>query len=451
MRGQWLPRSLFGRLLLAQIANILVLAIILPVILSHTLAATADSFIAARLARTADQVARQVEAPGDSTRIPDSSAWRGGRSFALLDPEGKILLRSPKALPEGILHMPRPGEKGLERHGRYDVLTRPLLRGGVPVGRIVVAQDRTVPDEIVDDVVDEFLGHFLWVLPLALLASLFVSLVVMRRVTGNFRRAASQADLIGLTRLDARIDEARLPSEATPLVHATNRAIARLEAGYHEQGEFVGNVAHELRTPLALLSLHTEQLPGSPQRDQLQADIEKANHVVRQLMELAAIDRLHPECRPVDSIEVARRVVESMVSIVYNARHSISLEMPDERPPPVQAVSELLEIALTNLIDNAVRHTPEGCIIWVVVEANGCLVVEDDGPGIDFDDNETGRRRFRRGGTARTDSAGLGLSIVERIMTVCGGALEVERAPNGGARIRLRMAPVDSRNVDVSS
>ncbi|WP_395398127.1 ATP-binding protein [Novosphingobium sp. BL-8A] len=448
---RWWPNSLFGKLLTAQIANIVFLAVVLPIILSHTLAATADSFVAGRLSHMATLVAGHGDATQEELdRLTRAfPAQHTGRSFALFDAGGRILARSVSPLPGGVgtpPHTTPPGKgETFTRQGQFDVLSRPIFRDGKFAGRVVVAQDRTVPDEIVDDVVDDFLRRFLWVLPVMLLASLALSLIVLLRVTGNFRRAASQADAIGLARLDARIDEARLPNEATPLVRATNRAIDRLEAGYHAQGEFVGNVAHELRTPLALLSLHTEQLPVSPQRDQLQADIEKANHVVRQLMELAAIDRLHPECRAIQPIEVAREVVETMVPIVYRSGHSIALETPETVPPPVQAVRELLVIALTNIVDNAVRHTPPGCSITVIVESEGSLVVEDDGPGIEIDAGAVGVRRFRRGDAARTDSAGLGISIVERIMRVCGGTLEVSRAASGGARLRLRMVPVNSR------
>ncbi len=443
---RWWPRSLFGKLLTAQIVNIVILSIVLPVILSHTLAATADNFVAGRLSRVAGLIAQHATAPQDELdhlgrTLPPQ---RNGRSFALFDSAGKVIARSTAPLPPGAKVPPHGTTGAFARQGQFDVLTRPIFQGDRLVGHVIVAQDRTVPDEIVDDVVDDFLRRFLWVLPVMLLASLALSLIVLRRVTGNFRRATSQADAIGLARLDARIDETQLPSEAAPLVRATNRAIDRLEAGYHAQGEFVGNVAHELRTPLALLSLHTEQLPASRQRDQLQSDIEKANHVVRQLMELAAIDRLHPECRAIHSTDVAREVVETMVPIVYRSGHSIALEIPDTVPPPVQAVRELLVIALTNIVDNAVRHTPQGCAITVIVESEGSLVVEDDGPGIEIDTGAVGVRRFRRGDAARTDSAGLGISIVERIMRVCGGALEVSRAAGGGARLRLRLVPVKS-------
>ncbi|WP_159983189.1 MULTISPECIES: ATP-binding protein [unclassified Novosphingobium] len=447
------PRSLFGKLLVAQIANIVVLAVALPMILSHTLAETADSFVAARLSRTAGLIAGHMDAP--ATKLDalarSLSARHGGRALAVFDAQGRLLAGNPQAAPAGIAVIQAGEHETFERYGRYDIFARKAHGRDGSSYRIVVAQDRTVPDEIVDNVVDDFLGRALWVLPVALLASLTLSFVVLGQVTGNFRRAAKEADLIDLSRLDARIDQASLPTESAPLVHATNRAIGRLQTGYHAQGEFIGNVAHELRTPLALLSLHTEQLAASPQREQLQADIEKANHVVRQLMQLAAIDRLHPECGPVDTVEIARHVVETMAPLVYRSGRSIALEAPDHDRPTVQGVPELLAIAVTNLIDNAVRHTPAGCAITVMIETNGSVVVEDDGPGIAIDSREVSRRRFRRGDTARSDSAGLGLSIVDRLMAVCGGALEAGHAADGGAHMRLRLVPLHEAHIEIGS
>lgn len=433
------PRSLFGKLLLAQMGIVLLAAIALPLFLSRMLTGTADGLITTRLEREVTLSARAL-AQGEPVRA------REDRLVALFDAEGRPIRAWPHPLP--FAFDPRQQAQGaaFDRHGRYDVLARPVTLPGTDAGWIAVAQDRTRPEEIVDDIVHSFLGRFIWVIGAALLASLALSLLVLRRVTGTFRRAAADADRIGLHRLDARIDPARMPSEALPLVRATNRALDRLETGYRTQGEFIGNVAHELRTPLALIALRVEQLDSSPQREQIERGVEQANHVIRQLMELAAIDRLHPELKRVDSCRIARETVEAMVPIVYSAGHSIAFEASDTAPPRVQAVEELLSIALANLIDNAVRHTPAGCTITVSVGPDGSVTVEDDGPGLAVDARDPGVRRFRRNDTARSDSAGLGLSIVERIMSVCGGSLETGQSAAGGALLRLKLDAAPARS-----
>lgn len=431
-----LPRSLFGKLLLGQIVIVVVIAVALPLLLSRMLNDTADAFVAARLEHEADTFLNSSMADG-----PPVLRDRGNRFFALFDGGGTMLIARPQVLPFDLADLPHGAKQTFATWGRYDLLTRPVKLSGGRSGWMVVAQDRTHPEEIVDDIVRSFLRRFAWVIAAALLGSLLLSFIVLRHVTGMFRDAATDADAIGLSRLDGRIDEARMPSEAMPLVHATNRALDRLEAGYRAQGDFVGNVAHELRTPLALISLRLEQLPVSPEREQIGRSVYQANHVIRQLIDLAAIDRLHPQLGMVDPAAVAREAVEGMVPIVYRSGHSIAFEEPEQPPCRVRGVAELLSIAVTNLIDNAVRHTPAGSAIVVSAAADGSLTVEDDGPGLAVDARDPAARRFRRGDTARSDSAGLGFSIVERIVGVCGGSLETGRSAAGGAMLRLRLDP----------
>ena len=433
------PQSLFGKLLLGQLGIVLLAAIALPLFLSRMLTSTADGLITTRLEREAT-LSAQALARGDPVRA------REDRLVALFDAGGRPIGAWPHPLPFAFDPRHHKQDSPFDRHGRYDVLSRPVTLPATGTGWIAVAQDRTRPEEIVDDIVHSFLGRFIWVIGAALLASFALSLLVLRRVTNTFHRAATDADRIGLHRLDARIDPVPMPREALPLVRATNRALDRLETGYRTQSEFIGNVAHELRTPLALIALRVEQLDSSPQREQIERGVEQANHVIRQLMELAAIDRLHPELKRVDSCRIAREAVEAMVPIVYSAGHSIAFEEPDAAPPRVQAVAELLSIALTNLIDNAVRHTPAGCTITVSVGPDGSVTVEDDGPGLAVDARDPAVRRFRRNDTARSDSAGLGLSIVERIMSVCGGGLETGQSVAGGALLRLRLDATPARS-----
>lgn len=245
-------------------------------------------------------------------------------------------------------------------------------------------------------------------------------------------------------RIDVRLRPDDLPLEARPLVNATNRALDRLEAGYRFQGDFVGNVAHELRTPLALISLRTEGLEPSPERDLILLGVERANHVVLQLMELAAIDRHSPEIVGFDPCELVTDLVGTMAPLVFERDHVIAFVEPGVPPPFLLGVPGLIEIALTNLIDNAVRHTPPGCTVTVSVQDDGLIVVEDDGPGLAVDTHDGERRRYRREDTKRSDSAGLGMSIVQRIMTVCGGSLETGNGAAGGARCTIRLRSVQS-------
>jgi signal transduction histidine kinase len=443
-----LPRSLFGQVMLSQVLLMLIFATALPLVLSHLLHTTADRFVAERLMRDATAIAagREPWVHQDGAHGETSGAiYHGphGRRYAVFDARGHVVRQGPRPLPLAFAAVRRDSSPAFSQFQRFDVLSMPAAAAADGSARwVVVAQDRTVPEEIVDDVVRSFVARFIWVVPVSLLASLLIGLAVVRRVTNNFRRAATAADAISLHRIDRRLDPDMLPSEAAPLVTATNRALDRLEAGYRFQGEFVGNVAHELRTPLALISLRAEGLDESPERDLIQIGVERANHVVRQLMELAAIDRHYPEMEPIDPCSLAQDVVSVMAPLVFRADHDIAFVAPDRAPPNVRGVPGLIQIALTNLIDNAIRHTPAGSTITVSVEQDGRIVVADDGPGLAVDAGDDSRHRYRREGTRRSDSAGLGLAIVERIMTACEGSLSVGNGPAGGARLSLTLMPV---------
>ena len=436
--------------MLSQVILMVATATILPILLVYFLSSTADGLISAELARDARAIAAGTSpGPGELGGSSDEAAFlqgnavrdtgRSGRRFVVYDASGTIVRQGGDAMPIPLSGVPRgPGPVFL-RHGRYDVLSLPLARAGSAPQWIVMVQDRTVPEEIVDDVVTSFLSRFVWIVPASLLASLLVGLFVVRQVTDKFRRTAAQVDAISTHRIDVRLPSDDLPTEAAPLASAINRVLDRLEAGYRYQGEFVGNVAHELRTPLALISLRTEALDPSPERELILRAVERANHVVRQLRERAAIDRHYPEIESIDACVLVRDIVGLMAPLVFRADHVIAFVEPVARAPLVQGVPGLLQIALTNLIDNAVRHTPAGCTITVSVEPDGGIVVEDDGPGLAVETDRSESRRYRREGTNRSDSAGLGLSIVERIVTVCGGLIEIGNRPSGGARFAIRL------------
>ena len=428
---------MFWQLLLAQAILVLSLAVFLPVLLGYLLNTTADQFISERLKREAQAIAtgrptwwQQARGPSfqGSLRITDTGA---------LDVEA-----ASGQLPVPLAKLEHGDGPIFFKYGRYDVLTLPVSRAGRPEW-IVVAQNRTYPNHLVDNVVTSFLERFIWVVPASLLASLLIGLLILGRVTGRFRRTASQADAIGLDHIGHRLEPASVPLEAVPLVHATNRALDRLEAGYRFQGEFIGNVAHELRTPLALISLRLEALDPSPERDAVQLGVERANRVIQQLMDLAIVDRHHRKVESFDPVALAGEVVSVMAPLALHRDHDIDFTAPAGQHAWVEGIIGLVQIALTNLIDNAVRHTPAGCTVSVRVEPDGSMIVADDGPGFAVETLANQTKRYRKEGTNRTDSAGLGLSIVERIMAVCGGSLEIDNIVPNGTRcvVRLRASP----------
>jgi signal transduction histidine kinase len=226
--------------------------------------------------------------------------------------------------------------------------------------------------------------------------------------------------------------------EARRLVAATNRALDRVEQGYRRQASFVASVAHELRTPLALVALRSDLFPEGPDKAALKRAVDQATHVVSQLMELAMIEGRTPSVDLVDLDLIARATVETTAPLVYRSGRTIEVQSSFELSSQVLGNDGLLRLALTNLIDNAVRHTPPGTRI-VVGAMFDSLFVCDDGSGIAVEDGDDITAQYRTAALRRTDSAGLGLSIVQRIMTAMGGRMTV--LPNApGANIRLDLS-----------
>jgi signal transduction histidine kinase len=441
-----ITRSLFGQLLLSQLVLFLLLSITLPVLVLITLHKTAAVYVTQSLRDDADIIVRQISLSGD-VRQKDILAQlgplyfnpRGSRAFRLLDESGQVIGQGGVS---ASLPHERPGQVMREQFAqddRLDILRRPVNISGKHA-ILEVTEDRTQPEVIVDDVVSSFLRRILWIIPASLLASTSIGLIYLRGVTRQLERVSEEAELIHPDRLDTRLSTDGLSVEAYRLAAATNRALDRVEQGFRRQREFVSNVAHELRTPLALVAIRSDALPDTPARRDLSRAIDQATHVVDQLMRLAMLEGRSPEIGPLLVEPVVREAVEACALLVYRAGLTIEMVEPRDKLPPVAGNSSLLQIAVTNLIDNAVRHTPPGTHIIVKVTADA-ISIADNGPGIVAEESNGEKGKFRSLGQQRSDSAGLGLSIVDHIMAAMGGAMIVGSG-RPGTEIVLRLKPI---------
>ncbi|HJQ18346.1 MAG TPA: ATP-binding protein [Allosphingosinicella sp.] len=438
-----LPRSLFGQVFVAQSLIFAAVATCIPLALSHILGLVVDDYVSARLHRDAERLAASVfhDPAGWHVRSnlrmgPFFSRDFGSRAFAVVADGGRVIGESTGRFRLSIHNLPLANNESFLHSGSSDILIHPLVAGRARVW-VVIGQNRHHPEVIVDDVVAEFLSRLVWIVPAAMLASLLLGAFFMRRATRGIEVVSREANAITPGRLDARLSAERLPLEAQPLARAANHALDRVEAAYRQQGEFVANVAHEMRTPLALIALKAETVETPTLRAQLLEAVDRASHVVSQLMELAFVENLDPGVEAVNLSAIAMDAVETQAPLVFRSGRSIELQ--DESSPVacVAGSPGLVRIALTNLIDNAVRHTPADTRIVVTVLADGAIEVADNGPGISVEDRTLARARYWRSDTRRSDSAGLGLAIVERIMTALGGTMTLAQAEGGGTRATL--------------
>lgn len=444
----WRPRSLTARILLAEVAAIAVAALLLPLLLRAVFEHTTQDY-QDRLLFDQARAVRQGLAPdghgGWRVTLPPFlraaySTNYDGRAFAVVDGTGALRAGSRYAGLTPWRSSPRPAVMRAFRADNYSGVTLPVPAIGLWV---IVTQDASGPGAIIDDIAGTFQPRYSAVLLVVLLLLPLVNSLFIRRLVLSVRRASDEATAIGPDNLHARLGLDGLPSEVRPLASATNALLARLEAGFREQGQFVANVAHELRTPLAALRLRAGAVDDDAVRAGIERQIERLTHVISQLRDLGAIERGAPDRSTRFSLSsLAADVVRERVGDA--AAEGRDIAFVASVPVELEGNRALIEMALVNLLDNALRHTPAGTATRVIVTDAPSIVVEDDGPGLVGAGADMAGSRFWRADHRRSDSAGLGLSIVRRIMDAHGGALRVSNREPHGAVMTLLFPPAAS-------
>jgi signal transduction histidine kinase len=225
-----------------------------------------------------------------------------------------------------------------------------------------------------------------------------------------------------------------MPRDVYALVSAVNHGLDRLETAFDAQRRFIADAAHELRTPVAVLKAHMGVLSRFEGRDDLLQEVGTLERLVNQLLDVARLDVLELEADALaDLVQVATEVVEDLGPVAIEKRRSIELIAPAQ-PVHIHGAHDYLVRALRNIIENALRHTPEGTTVSIAVTSNPpSLSVTDHGPGIRAEQREAIFSRFWQGGRDQKGGAGLGLDIVARTMAAHGGTISVSDAPAGGA------------------
>ncbi|WBO21398.1 sensor histidine kinase [Sphingomonas abietis] len=439
------PRSLIARILLAEIAIILLAALLLWQVTAELLDRTVDRFQERGLSEQAFAVlhAASIDRRGrwfvqlPVQLQPIYSTGYDGRGYMLLDPAGRQLTSSRFSQPQIALSAPRPGHQSLFHRGEITGLSLPAVIAGRQVW-IVVTLNEQGPGAIIDDVVRAFLLDYVGILFGLLLLLLTVNGLVLTRMVRAVTLVSTAAKGIGTRALDRRLDESGVPLEIAPLVRATNDLVDRLEASFRLHTEFSANLAHELRTPLATLKAQLDGIEDPQLKIRTGLQIDRIAHILSQLRDLAALEDMGPN--QTDSIDLAAIAIEVIARIAPRAMmDGHNLAFVGDAKVIVQGNAMLVDLALTNLVDNAIKHTPGGTLI--TVEARQATVsVSDNGPGVSVAQADLLTRRYWRADWERTDSAGLGLSIVQRIMDVHGGKLDLELLPVG-ALFRLDFPP----------
>lgn len=303
--------------------------------------------------------------------------------------------------------------------------------------RIAVAQSAFHEDVLADSLISEFLEVIgWWVIPVIFL-SLFVGVATIRRGLAPLNDISARAAAIGPEATGVRLPEDDLPREIRPLVAAFNRALDRLARGFDVQRRFTADVAHELRTPLAVLSARVDTLPNDAQTAALRRDVQRMTRIVEQLLRVARLEAETIDLNDVDLRAIAAEAVAALAPLAIRRGRDIALTGAD-RPVLARGNAPVLVSALMNLVENALAHTAPGTTVKVDVDPAGVIRVSDRGPGIPEAERPLVFKRFWRRPGTQIAGAGLGLAIVAETMRAHGGSVTVAQRPGGGACFALQ-------------
>ena len=286
---------------------------------------------------------------------------------------------------------------------------------------LVKIQER---EDLAEDVAVQLTEPVLWLLPVVALA---LGAAILR---GLQPLQALSRDVEALEMDQAARLQARHPyREFNSVVRSINRLLGQQQAALERERQLASEIAHELRTPLSSIALQAASLRGAlPEKaqaaalQQISADALRAGHVISQLLALARTGPagMQQALVPLDLAALARDVVAGYAQAAWQSGHQLSVQGVDQQK--VLAHPLLLELALRNLIDNALQHTARGtavCVQWGSDAGHAWLQVCDDGK------NGLGAAAAIRPSTERL---GLGHKIVGRVMDIHGGSFGLHPA-----------------------
>jgi len=470
-----LPATLSDRLIVTAVALVALVGIGASFLTAVTMRSYLTERLDAQLHASLDRSAQEIIGLPNGTRPPFSeplpvplgqsdgtvtAAFEGNRQRGYTLGEGRQTPLDDAVFAQLAAVPTDDAVRTIDLHdlGSYRVLAVDLPNGDTVVGGL--------PTSEVDDTVQSLL---LWEAFLALVGTLLAALVarvVVRRQLRPLRDVAATAHEVAQMPLSSGAvgDTPRVAAELTDpatevgrVGDALNVMLEHVERSFEARHEseqqvrrFVADASHELRTPLATINGYTELVQrsdGDPEvvrqaLSKVRVESARMSSLVNDLLLLARLDSGRPlERTPVDLTQVVLEAVTDRQVIDPERRWSI--ELPDDAVE-VTGDAERLHQAVTNLLTNASRHTPEGTAVTTSLRSTDLgvtLTVRDDGPGIAPDLLPHVFDRFTRGDSSRTRTsggAGLGTSLVKAIVEAHDGRVAVRSRP-GDTRFTLTL------------
>jgi len=314
------------------------------------------------------------------------------------------------------------------------------------------------------EMLEEVTSTFAWVIPIAIVLASVGGYFLARKSLAPVVAMSSQAGRIGAANLHERLAVQNDRDELGHLAQSFNSLLDRLSQSFERQRRFMADASHELRTPVAILRGETEVALSQQARSLeeyreslgvLHHEAERLTHIVEDLFTLTRADAGQYPLQPRDFYldELVGECVHSARTLALAKKISLNFEAAPESP--THADESLLRRMILNLLDNAIKYTPEGGRVSVTCRRASeeyVLSITDTGIGIPADLQPRIFERFFRADKARSRAendgggAGLGLSISRWIAEAHHGRLELTSSDSGGSTFtaHLPAAPISS-------
>ena len=444
------PRSLQTRLLTTVLTLVLVAWGVAAALAWHETDDEVSDLLDAHLAQTAALLRLQPLDELDENRLneaPELDKHQPRVVFQLWH-EDQLLARSANAPQEPLTQRRKRGFADSQVDGKaWRVF---VTQGRERDVRIVVGELQSVRREIVLASLTSILKPMAWALPL-------LALGIWWAVRGSVRPLGRLGNAVAARQPQSleSLSTAGVPPEVLPLVTALNELFERMARLLATEQQFTADAAHELRTPIAGIRMQAQVAQGATNTQErataLQATVQGCDRATRLVEQLLQLARLDAEATP-DSgssaplADVARQVAADLQATAERRQQRIVLREPLAPDVHIPLPEPLARVLLRNLLDNALRYSPEGAEVQLQInelgDGHAQLSVEDSGPGLTPEEQaRLGERFFRVLGTGQSGS-GLGWSIIQRIARLHHLQVGTDRSPGlGGLRVTVHWKP----------
>jgi two-component system, OmpR family, heavy metal sensor histidine kinase CusS len=369
----------------------------------------------------------------------------------VIDSNGDIVTETPKMsgfLPPAVF--PDPQDKNSVYRPKNYRISKKLFSlvatfeeaDGRPY-LIQLAQDRSSDEKFAT----QFASLLGGVLALGIVASAVIAIAVTKRGLLPLQQMTQSLERIGPNHLDERVGKTTWPRELHPVATAFDEMLARLENSFTKLSQFSADLAHELRTPISNIRGEAEVTLTRPRTleeyrnviESIAAECERLSGIVDNLLFLARAEAVDRQIER--NVFAARPAIEKIAAYYRTVAEERGISITNKGEGEVYADARLFDRALSNLLDNALRFTPDGGKITIATETKPDrteLAIEDTGGGIPPQHLPRIFDRFYRADSSRSSQGtGLGLALVKSITDLHGGSIEVASEVNRGTTVTL--------------